>query len=109
MARRPNESILAHTMTLRTRYEDHIEFFGREAEGSNSDRAGRRRTMEAQRAMYIQELKERVASGEYDVNPHAVAAAIVRRWRVVQQGAVATPRLERSQQRQLSPEMVKAG
>ena len=67
MVRRPNKSILAHTMTLRTRYEDHIEFFGREAEESNSDRAGRRRTMEVQRAMYIQELKERVASGEYAV------------------------------------------
>jgi Anti-sigma-28 factor, FlgM. len=107
MVRRPNKSILAHTMTLRTRYEDHIEFFGREAEESNSDRAGRRRTMEAQRAMYIQELKERVASGEYAVDPDIVAAAIVRRWRVVQQGAVvATRRVER---RQLSREVVKAG
>jgi hypothetical protein len=92
-------------MTLRDRYEDHDEVLGTDAEGSFSDSAGRRRTKEG-RAMYIQELKERVARAEYAIDTDAVAAAIIRRMRVVQHGAVVASRPQ--VHRQGSREVVKS-
>ena len=63
--------------------------------------------MEAQRAMHIQELKARVSREGYDIDAEAVAAAILRRWRLVSKGvAAATPRYA---EHQPSAEVVKAG
>jgi hypothetical protein len=71
-------TVLAHT------YDTRLGRFGRRRSGDQD--AGRRAgdardetTMDLDREMYVQEIRERIERNSYDVDPHEVAGAIVAR------------------------------